>query len=272
MTTVNGDTGRILWSQQSKYYLVRLIKENIIIVSPDVSAETMAKKEEAWKNIEETFAADGMQCQLSKIKRLWKRMKDTARQNITKYNEQKRIHPKGPPKSLKLPTDLDYQVAKIIAHRNMSRNKPRPCTINQLPQRTIQNSYVLNGTSDEDNSNELDQREPDVLEPMTILEEMDKTDKADSVIDISNDNDESNDYVEPANHHGEHYNLYSTNQEEDLESELLPHEIRLRIIQRQNEKERMNMERELYRKKSILLDLQIKKANLEIDVLMRSNR
>lgn len=61
MTTVNEDTGRILWSTESKYYLLRLIKENMIILNPDVSAETMAKKEMAWKMIERNFVDDGMQ-------------------------------------------------------------------------------------------------------------------------------------------------------------------------------------------------------------------
>lgn len=69
------DTGRILWTNESKNYLLRLIRENPIIISPNVSAETMQKKEYAWQCIEKCFASDGMVCQLGKIKRLWKRMK-----------------------------------------------------------------------------------------------------------------------------------------------------------------------------------------------------
>lgn len=113
MTTVNEDTGRILWSTESKYYLLRLIKENMIILNPDVSAETMVKKEMAWKMIERNFVDDGMQCQLSKLKRLWKRMKDTARQNIIKYNDQKKRGIQSP----KQPTDLDTEVADLIGIR-----------------------------------------------------------------------------------------------------------------------------------------------------------
>lgn len=69
------ETGRILWTHESKHYLLRLIRENPVIISPNVSSETMLKKEMAWMNIEKCFASDGMVCQLGKIKRLWKRMK-----------------------------------------------------------------------------------------------------------------------------------------------------------------------------------------------------
>lgn len=117
MTTINEDTGRIIWSTESKYYLLRLIKENIVIISPDVSADTMNKKELAWKNIEESFAADGMTCQLGKLKRLWKRMKDTARQNILRYSDLK----KRGMANIKEPTELDIAVAELIAHRNNSK-------------------------------------------------------------------------------------------------------------------------------------------------------
>lgn len=69
------DSGRILWSKESKHYLLSLIKQHSVIINPNVSSETMLKKEMAWLSIEQSFAADGMPCQLSKLKRLWKRMK-----------------------------------------------------------------------------------------------------------------------------------------------------------------------------------------------------
>lgn len=68
-------SGRILWTNESKHYLLRLIRDNPIIISPNVSSDTMMKKDLAWLSIEKCFASDGLVCQLGKIKRLWKRMK-----------------------------------------------------------------------------------------------------------------------------------------------------------------------------------------------------
>lgn len=74
-TIMSEDSGRILWSKESKHYLLSLIKQHSVIINPNVSSETMLKKETAWLSIEQSFAADGMPCQLNKLKRLWKRMK-----------------------------------------------------------------------------------------------------------------------------------------------------------------------------------------------------
>lgn len=79
---MNEDSGRILWSKESKHYLLGLIKQHSVIINPNVSSETMMKKDMAWMSIEQSFAADGMPCQLSKLKRLWKRMKVNMRDTL----------------------------------------------------------------------------------------------------------------------------------------------------------------------------------------------
>lgn len=110
MTTVNQATGRIIWSLESKLFLLKLIKENMIILSSDVSAETMAQKEMAWKIIEKSFAEDGMLCQLDKIKRLWKRMKESTRHTVKQINLQKRRRVKN----VKVLSQLDNEILKFI--------------------------------------------------------------------------------------------------------------------------------------------------------------
>lgn len=164
------DTGRILWTNESKNYLLRLIRENPIIISPNVSAETMQKKEYAWQCIEKCFASDGMVCQLGKIKRLWKRMKvrltfkkkqlvvtfaiarqDNARQNTMKAGEQRR---RGI-KHVRPPSDLDWQVHQLLATRNVyykSKEKKKPSTHTRMQSKmtTAQASASCSGLNGDD--------------------------------------------------------------------------------------------------------------------------
>lgn len=292
MTTVNEDTGRILWSTESKYYLLRLIRENSIIISPDVSAETMTKKEEAWLGIEESFAADGMPCQLSKLKRLWKRMKDTARQNMLKYNALKKQSTDQQQQlsiqqaNVKAPTELDLEVAELIARRNMHKKNSRR-------NKSANNKLRSAGSSeppppqplDEYNSfEELQQHHHrpngyhDALEPVTILEEFEQS----QINDDENDGDVM--MMDPHQiKHERTPNVITADERllgcddgsttttvdttKQLQSVLMLHEIKLRELQRQNEQERMDNERELFRKQSKLLDLQIKKATLELNTI-----
>lgn len=53
----------------------------------------------------------------------------------------------------------------------------------------------------------------------------------------------------------------------ELQKEAAQHDIKLKQAQRQNEEERMEFEREIYRNQLNLLELNIRKANLEIDAL-----
>lgn len=284
MTTVNEDTGRILWSTESKYYLLRLIKENMIILNPDVSAETMAKKEMAWKMIERNFVDDGMQCQLSKLKRLWKRMKDTARQNIIKYNDQKKRGIRSP----KQPTDLDTEVADLIAFRNVLKARLKPKKNSKMKTKSTPNrmasQQVVKQEIDEDD--EEDEEKYDYedhngfpMEPMTILEELESKQPTISNVEsyamnghnqhqVSRSQDPLHDiedelieesYVEVDD--------ARRSRPKDVQKELLSHEIKLRELQRQNEEEKMEFEREIFRKRSALLDLKMRKITLELEVL-----
>lgn len=311
MTTVNEDTGRILWSTESKYYLLRLIKENSVIISPDVSAETMTKKEEAWVGIEESFAADGMPCQLSKLKRLWKRMKDTARQNMLKYNAQM----KDGQRNVKVPTELDLEVAEMIALRNLNKkNAKRNKSKQLLKQRigsTATTALLLRpkanilpklepaaavttgdeedhsdfGDYDEEMSAPLPQHQQqlhhhrhqpingyhDALEPVTILEELDSktNDESPSNASMEVNNQSCGNAVPIDDRLGSDIRMFpaSDSSSKQLQHVLMMQEIKLRELQRENEEERMDNERELYRKRSQLLDLQIKKVNLELSAM-----
>lgn len=309
MTTVNEDTGRILWSTESKYYLLRLIKENSVIISPDVSAETMTKKEEAWVGIEESFAADGMPCQLSKLKRLWKRMKDTARQNMLKYNAQM----KDGQRNVKVPTELDLEVAEMIALRNLNkknakRNKSKqalkhrmgsngPTALLLRPKAEIlpihEPAAAVTTGDEEEHSDfcDYDEEMPaplpqqqlhhhrhqpnngyhDALEPVTILEELDSktNDENPSNAAMEVNNQLSGNAVPIDDRLGSDIRMFpaSDASSKQLQHVLMMQEIKLRELQRVNEEERMDNERELYRKRSQLLDLQIKKANLELSAI-----
>lgn len=324
---INEDTGRILWSQESKYYLVRLVKENIVIVNPDVSAETMAKKELAWKAIEENFAADGMPCQLGKLKRLWKRMKDTARTNIMKFNEQKR---RGS-KVLKPPTELDLLVADMLASRNLLKKKPKsnrrynsggtvsrpqiekvnvkrePSESRSLDEEYFRNDYESNPIDDDDDDDDPQQHLDDeqmcdnnlLLEPMTIIDEAihykpssiaaassAKTNGYSNCNDQDDDDmDDDDDVIQiPSNfkltNHLSGFNKKKTQNTATISpivtksssqqrDEFLAAELKLKQTQIRNEVEKMNLDRELYRKKLILIDLQIKQTRL--DILSKSN-
>lgn len=299
MTTVNEDTGRILWSTESKYFLLRLIKENSIIISPDVSADTMTKKEEAWVGIEETFAADGMPCQLSKLKRLWKRMKDTARQNLLKFNALKKQTDNGQPLSIqqanvKAPTELDLEVADLIARRNLhkknsrrnksSANKTRASSVEvkfespaaaptSLDDYNSFEEHLMGGgggggAEQHHHHHHLRQQNGyhDALEPVTILEEFDQS-------RMEDDGDEDDVAMMASSSSQRTPPSAAINTErldtKQLQSVLMLHEIKLRELQRQNEQERMDNERELFRKQSKLLDLQIKKATMELSTISR---
>lgn len=281
MTTVNEDTGRILWSTESKYYLLRLIKENMIILNPDVSAETMVKKEMAWKMIERNFVDDGMQCQLSKLKRLWKRMKDTARQNIIKYNDQKKRGIRSP----KQPTDLDTEVADLIAFRNVLKSRLKPKKNSKMknkpaPSRMVTHQVVKQEIENEDEEEDLEYEDHNgfPMEPMTILEELESKQPTISSVEsyahqvnghqvnrsqdpLDEDEDEiiEESYVEVDD--------LRKSRPKDIQKELLSHEIKLRELQRQNEEEKMEFEREIFRKRSALLDLKMRKITLELEVL-----
>lgn len=282
MTTVNEDTGRILWSTESKYYLLRLIKENMIILNPDVSAETMAKKEMAWKMIERNFVDDGMQCQLSKLKRLWKRMKDTARQNIIKYNDQKKRGIRSP----KQPTDLDTEVADLIAFRNVLKARLKPKKHSKMkkpaPTRAPVKQEMDNNEEEEDDDDDKYEYEDNngfPMEPMTILEELESKHPTISNVESyamnghnqhqgnrSQDplDEDDNDIADES-----YAELDDTarSRPKDVQKELLSYEIKLRALQRQNEEEKMEFEREIYRKRSALLDLKMRKITLELEVL-----
>lgn len=282
MTTVNEDTGRILWSTESKYYLLRLIKENMIILNPDVSAETMAKKEMAWKMIERNFVDDGMQCQLSKLKRLWKRMKDTARQNIIKYNDQKKRGIRSP----KQPTDLDTEVADLIAFRNVLKSRLKPKKNSKMrnksqPNRMVVKQEIENDVEDDDDEEKYEYEDTNgFMEPMTILEELES--KQPTISNVESyamnghhqqqhrsqdplDEDEDEEVVDES-----YAGLDSSTQigrSKDVQKELLTYEIKLRELQRQNEEEKMEFEREIFRKRSALLDLKMRKITLELEAL-----
>lgn len=285
MTTVNEDTGRILWSTESKYYLLRLIKENMIILNPDVSAETMVKKEMAWKMIERNFVDDGMQCQLSKLKRLWKRMKDTARQNIMKYNDQKKRGIRSP----KQPTDLDTEVADLIAFRNVLKSRLKPKKNSKMKNKPAPNRMVVKQEAD-NNEEEEDEEDGDKyeyedtngfpMEPMTILEELENKHPTISNVESyamnghnqlnanrsQNPIDDDDDEVIDESYAAE-LDDTTRSRPKDVQKELLSYEIKLRELQRQNEEEKMEFEREIFRKRSALLDLKMRKITLELEAL-----
>lgn len=283
MTTVNEDTGRILWSTESKYYLLRLIKENMIILNPDVSAETMVKKEMAWKMIERNFVDDGMQCQLSKLKRLWKRMKDTARQNIIKYNDQKKRGIRSP----KQPTDLDTEVADLIAFRNVLKARLKPKKNSKMknkpaPNRLMVKQEVGNEEDDDEDEDKYDFEDNNgfPMEPMTILEELESKQPTISNVEsyaVNGHNqhrasrsqdplDEDDDEIVDESY-AELDDTTRSRPPKDVQKELLTYEIKLRELQRQNEEEKMEFEREIFRKRSALLDLKMRKITLELEAL-----
>ena len=245
------------------------------------------------------------------------------RQNLIKYNEQK----KRGLKNIKVPSELDMEVAELIAIRNMNKNKARKSKAkhsNVLKSRSAaaaaalflktkreedaalaaeqqvqtddmsdSNDYVYYNNNGRGRQQHHQQQNGyhDALEPVTILEELEnkptivnvesfadhfKNEMMDSL--DSNDNDEDNEELEEREiqRHGAQF---SENDQDDvtmlttpyhnqetisLQKELLTQQIKLQEIQRQNEEEKINYERQIYQKKSLLLDLQIKKANLEL--------
>lgn len=112
----------------------------------------------------------------------------------------------------------------------------------------------------------------DALEPMTIIEEFGRhhqplTERPDHH-DPNMEDEPTGDEYSFSRHVTSSDNLdsdgYDLAEAKQLQRELLLHDIQLKLIQRQNEDERMSNERELFRKQSILLDLQTTKARLEL--------
>lgn len=113
----------------------------------------------------------------------------------------------------------------------------------------------------------------DALEPMTIIEEFGRNQSQPSAMrqnyhDLSVEEEPTGDEYAFSRHVKSSANLdtdgYDPAEAKQLQRELLIHDIQLKLIQRQNEDERMSNERELFRKQSILLDLQTTKAKLEL--------
>lgn len=107
----------------------------------------------------------------------------------------------------------------------------------------------------------------DALEPMTIIEEFGRRSNAAPMPDDDEAVEEDDEYSF-SRHVTSSANLdpdgYDPAEIKQMQRELLLHDIQLKLIQRQNEDERMSNERELFRKQSILLDLQTTKAKLEL--------
>lgn len=110
----------------------------------------------------------------------------------------------------------------------------------------------------------------DALEPMTIIEEFGQRNHQptlhhqDHNDHPSMEDDPPGDEYSFSRHVTSSADGYDPAEEKQLQRELLLHDIQLKLIQRQNEDERMSNERELFRKQSILLDLQTTKAKLEL--------
>lgn len=116
----------------------------------------------------------------------------------------------------------------------------------------------------------------DALEPMTIIEEFGRNQqpihqRQDHHHDLNMEDEPTGDEYSFNRHVTSTANLdndgYDPAEAKQLQRELLLHDIQLKLIQRQNEDERMSNERELFRKQSMLLDLQTTKAKLELDRL-----
>lgn len=231
------------------------------------------------------FVDDGMQCQLSKLKRLWKRMKDTARQNIIKYNDQKKRGIRSP----KQPTDLDTEVADLIAFRNVLKSRLKPKKNSKMKNKPAPNRMVsqvvkqeIDNEEDEEDEEKYEYEEHNgfPMEPMTILEELEsKQPTISSVqsyamnghnqVNRSQDplDEEEDAVIEESYDHIDHTDDIRKNRPKDIQKELVAHEIKLRELQRQNEEEKMEFEREIFRKRSALLDLKMRKITLELEVL-----
>lgn len=234
----------------------------------------------AWKMIEQNFVDDGMQCQLSKLKRLWKRMKDTARQNIMKFNDQKKRGIRSP----KQPTDLDTEVADLIAFRNVLKSRLKPKKNSKMKNKPAPNRLMIKQEGDNVDEEEEDDYEDTngfPMEPMTILEELESKQPTISNVEsyamnghhnqlhgnqsqnpLDDDDDEEvmdESYAE--------LNDTTRTRPKDVQKELLSYELKLRELQRQNEEEKMEFEREIFRKRSALLDLKMRKITLELEAL-----
>lgn len=125
-----------------------------------------------------------------------------------------------------------------------------------------------NSLNEDDDVEEISHQFDGPLEPMTILEEFDakpsiNTNPSNSLLQ---NGDETN-----VTANEENPNLLYPTGTGELQEEVLLQELKLKEVQRENEEEKMEYERQIYRKKLVLLDLQIKKTNLELDYLIKSN-
>lgn len=112
----------------------------------------------------------------------------------------------------------------------------------------------------------------DALEPMTIIEEYGRNHTTtQQQLDLTMEDDPADDEYTFNRHVTSSENVNSDASDSadinQLQRELLLHDIQLKLIQRQNEDERMGNERELFHKQSILLDLQTKRAEIELQQL-----
>lgn len=74
---------------------------------------------------------------------------------------------------------------------------------------------------------------------------------------------------EPNNNSNTNGNQNDSSQLGKIQEEIALNELKYKQTLRENEAERMEFEREIYRKQIMLLDLKIKKNNLQIDYYMK---
>lgn len=159
------------------------------------------------------------------------------------------------------------------------KNKATP---NRMPNLQMVKQEIDNGDDDEDEVKyevkyEYEDHNGFPMEPMTILEELESKQPTISNVEsyaVNGHNqvsrsqdpldDEEDDEIEESYAELEESRR---SRPKDVQKELLSHEIKLRELQRQNEEEKMEFEREIFRKRSALLDLKMRKITLELEVL-----
>lgn len=255
-----GNDGAVFWTDPAKMLLVGLLTQNVEAIS---SNRFCPGKPAAWKRVYDALVKAGMPktSNIIRVKKCWARLVLAAK---AQHNEQmkkfSRSGSKTPLSKLNQAiinllngvnsSNIQDMMPKVCASVFISRNMlPKlQCILFSQPKMEIKTEPVENGA---DHKN----IEPRPKRLRLSERNLNPVVKLDRIV-------LNNNVVQPKPTE----NVPST-EYWNLMKQIAENELKLKLAQRENEEERMEIEREIHRKNVILMDLKIKVQQMQIEAL-----
>lgn len=108
-----------MWSIEAKLFLIRQIRENMIVLKKDYSPKTIETREKAWHRIYKSCIKSGMpDCPIDRLKKFWVKMKSKSKLCVEKY----KTHREKGKKITEFPTVIDTAIGELLEHYRATNN------------------------------------------------------------------------------------------------------------------------------------------------------